>query len=360
MKFFGYFMHSPNYRKFLAVLSIALLILLGLNISLLIFEHDYPGGNIHSLGEAFWFSLVTLTTVGYGDYTPVSGGGRIVGGIMVGLSLSIFGLLIGQITNIMATIRDNKKLGYHGTGFSDHAVVIGWDHFGKSVVDQLMGVGKNVAIITDNQNDVDLIRKNYSKKNVYILFSEYTNFSLVRKSNIQQSSNVFVNLPNDTDKLVYILNLRKHFGDLKIIVTLDNSDLKNTFHSAGTTYTISKNEISSKLVASYIFEPDVAEYSEDIISFTENDDDHDIKEYIILDSNPYCGKDYSHAFMNLKQNCNSILIGISKKEGDQMVLYKNPSNSIKIQEGDYLIMITSNRSQTILNKIFQTEEGVIR
>ena len=80
---------------------------------------------------------------------------------------------------------------------------------------------------------------------------------------------MFINLTNDTEKLVYILNLKKSFPNLDYVVTLDNGDLKNTFISAGVTNTISKHEISSKLLASYMFEPDVAAYSESILSFAD-------------------------------------------------------------------------------------------
>ncbi len=352
-------MRSPDYKKFIFFITIATLLYVFLLSGLLFFEKNTTGGTIHRFDEAIWYSIVTLTTVGYGDYTPVSMGGRFIGIVFVILSLSVYGILIGQITNFMATVKQNKKLGYLGTDFENHTVIIGWNSFGKAVVDQLVGVGKKVAVITNNSNDLELIRENYNKKLVYILFSDLKNFDLIKKSNIHLASNVFINLPDDTEKLVYILNLRKVFGDLKIVVTLDNSDLKNTFHSAGTTYTISKNEISSKLLASYIFEPDVAEYSEDIMSYAEDEDDHDIKEFKVLKSNPYCGREYDYAFLNLKKNCNSILIGISKDEGNKRVLIKNPADQLVINENDYLIMITSNRSQKLLNKIFQTEEGFL-
>lgn len=352
-------MRTPNYRKFVVFIIFVFILYLLLLVGLVSFERNASGGTIHRFDEALWYSIVTLTTVGYGDYTPVSLGGRFIGIIFVMLSLSVYGILIGQITNFMATVKENRKLGYTGNDFKNHTVIFGWNAFGKAVVDQLVGVNKKVAIITSNRNDVELIRENYDKKSVYVLLADYTNYDLIRKSNIQSASNVFINMADDTEKLVFILNLRKIFGDLKFVVTLENSDLKNTFHSAGTTYTISKNEISSKLLASYIFEPDVAEYSEDIMSFAEEEDDHDIKEFKVLKSNPLCGKEYEEAFLNLKKTCNSILIGISKNQGRSRILIKNPSEPTKVEEGDYLIMITSNRSQKLLDKIFQTEEGFL-
>ena len=218
-------MTTPDYKKFSSYLFLVAVLYATLVIILLHFEQMDPESNITNLGQALWYSFVTLTTVGYGDYTPITLGGRLVGLVFLVLSLSIYGLLIGQITNFMDTIKENQKLGFNGTDFENHTVIIGWNSYGKAVVDQLVGVGQKVAFVTNVQNDIDLIRENYDKKFAYILLSEFTNFELIAKTNITKATNVFVNLKDDTEKLVYILNLKKAFGDLKLVVMLDNSDL---------------------------------------------------------------------------------------------------------------------------------------
>ena len=95
------------------------------------------------------------------------------------------------------------------------------------------------------------------------------------------------------------------------------------------------------------------------MSYASSEYDHDIKEFKVLKENPFCGRKYIDAFLGLKKNCNSILIGISKLEKGQRVLYKNPEDDISVLEGDYLIMITDARSEKLLDKVFQTEEGML-
>lgn len=46
-------------------------------------ERDYPGSSIHTYGEAVWWALVTITTVGFGDYVPVSPTGRVIATVML-------------------------------------------------------------------------------------------------------------------------------------------------------------------------------------------------------------------------------------------------------------------------------------
>lgn len=60
-------------------------------------EAGREGATIDSLPRAVWYSLVTLTTVGYGDLYPVSPLGRAVGGVFLLLSTGLLALLIGLI-----------------------------------------------------------------------------------------------------------------------------------------------------------------------------------------------------------------------------------------------------------------------
>ncbi|MEM6735295.1 MAG: NAD-binding protein, partial [Bacteroidota bacterium] len=270
-----------------------------------------------------------------------------------------YGVMIGQITSIMTKIRENNKLGMNGTNFTNHVVMIGWSDFGKSVVDQLIAAGRKIAVVTAEKDNVDIIQEFYPKKNVFTLFSDFNNYDLLEKLNMEDSSIVFVNFDDDTKKLVYVLNLKKHFDHLRFIVTLDNANLKKTFQSAGVTYALCKHEIASRLLASYIFEPDVAEYSEEILAYPETSENYDIKQYMILENNPFNGKPYDQVFYEMKKQFNAVLIGIVKMENGHRVLKKNPEETITIKGGDYLIMITNKNTENKLEKFFSVEEGYI-
>jgi voltage-gated potassium channel len=351
-------MKKVNLSKIGLILLVSLIGYFILLMVIVNFEKENPESTIRSLYDAIWWSAVTLTSVGYGDLVPTTEGGRLIGFIFLFGSLTIFAILIGQITSIMNNLKENKRLGQYGTNLKNHAVIVGWNSFGKTVTDQLTGAGKQVAIITKTKTDIDFIRENYPASKVFALYTDYNTIEHLNKANVTESSIVFVNLEDDTEKLVYILNLKKTYADLKYIVSLDNADLKQTFVTAGVTYALSKNEIASKLLASYIFEPDVATFNEEIIAVAETDELYDIKQYQVLKSNPYIGVLYSKVFYDIKKACNAVLVGMVKCEENNRVLLKNPETDVTVNEKDYLLLLVNGLGEKKLTKLFHTKEGI--
>ena len=357
----GVGVHLKYSQKIILQIAFLLGVFLLLVYLLVIFERNSNQSSLVDFENALWFGFVTVSTVGYGDIFPVTLYGRFVALILILCSLGVYGLLIGGITSLMNTYKENQRLGYQGTTFSDHAVILGWDEIARNVVDQLVGVYRKVAIVTDDMSSVNIIRELYEqyKRYIYVLHSDYASIEAMRRANFESAAVIFLNFESDMDKLVYVLNTKKLLPRKKFVVILNNASLRNAFKSAGVMYAVAKNEIASKILASYIFEPDVAEYSEDILSYAEGDMDYDIKQYRLTPENPYRDREYQYAFFDMKKRFNAVLIGVGRSDSSgKRILVKNPSGSLKLEVGDYLIMILNGRSSKEVLNMFKVNEGV--
>jgi voltage-gated potassium channel len=66
----------------------------------LLFEEKAKGSNIHSYPDALWWAIVTVTTVGYGDRYPVSGGGRAVAVVLMLVGIGLIGVLTATVASV--------------------------------------------------------------------------------------------------------------------------------------------------------------------------------------------------------------------------------------------------------------------
>ncbi|AFU69570.1 ion transporter, ion-trans_2 superfamily [Psychroflexus torquis ATCC 700755] len=74
----------------------------------LYFEKDV--GNIKTAEDALWWSYITITTVGYGDYYPVTDLGKLTASILILNGIAIFGAIVSYITDRVNTIKRKSSL----------------------------------------------------------------------------------------------------------------------------------------------------------------------------------------------------------------------------------------------------------
>ncbi len=80
-------------------LTAAVVLVLNGAVIVYLFERHAPGSNIHTLRDAVWWSSVTVTTVGYGDFYPVTAGGRITACFVMGTGLLTLAVVTAQVAS---------------------------------------------------------------------------------------------------------------------------------------------------------------------------------------------------------------------------------------------------------------------
>jgi voltage-gated potassium channel len=95
-----------NLDRFLVVA--ALLVLNGAAV-VYFFERDAHGSNIHTFGESVWWAITTVSTVGYGDYYPVTTGGKIAAGLIMAIAVLTLAVVTAQVAASFMDQRSRRR-----------------------------------------------------------------------------------------------------------------------------------------------------------------------------------------------------------------------------------------------------------
>jgi voltage-gated potassium channel len=89
-----------QYVAFITIL-LTIIVLAASSVFVLQFESKSSDANIHTGGDALWYSIVTITTVGYGDRYPVTAGGRIAAAFIMFMGVGIIGALASILSSLL-------------------------------------------------------------------------------------------------------------------------------------------------------------------------------------------------------------------------------------------------------------------
>lgn len=121
------------------------------------FESGAAGGHVRGLSDALWYGVVTMTTTGYGDVTPVTPLGRLVGVALMFGGIGLLSVFTATFASVLVTQRIREGRGLDEIRMKDHLIVCGWSQYAEQVLEALATAGRGDRVVLVNELPEDVI-----------------------------------------------------------------------------------------------------------------------------------------------------------------------------------------------------------
>jgi len=312
-----------------------------------------------SLGSSLYWAVITMTTVGYGDISPESAGGKIVSGILSCVGILLYGYLGAMIMYIVMESSLSGVFGMNKCKYEDHFLICGWTDLSEIVLLELLADKRQVAVITEEQDDVPMIKRMEEDGNVFPIFGDPSKAEILEQANLKEAAVVVLAMEDDSKNLITTLHVKEENPKARIIVKTSRAELKKTMKIAGVTYVVTPHVMAGRLIASAAFEPEVANFVEDVTSATDVGG-HDLRQYTISQARAGSIGELSK---QLRQKSNTTLVGIARKKAkegtgiEQWVVHPNPRDTEKVKAGDVIILLGNDEEFEKAEEFLGTKQG---
>ena len=252
-----------------SILSVIMLIYS--TISEYLIENPINSSGIHSLFESLWWTMQTITTVGYGDVTIVGTYGKLNAMLVMVFGIGSFSFLLVSIAAEILDATILRRIGAKVTRMKDHVIVCNYGSNGKEILESILKEKESLVYLGGSKPPID------NDKLDFVNGSPLEDEDL-KKAGIMSAKMVVIfpderstgKNPNATDAetILSAMNARRLNPDAFIIVELMNESNSSHARKGGIQEIIVRGKLSSYLIMKSIKEGNVGKFIQNILEPT--------------------------------------------------------------------------------------------
>jgi len=323
---------STKKFEFLTLLMFSSIVIFVSSVLIYVMEANNPDSPIDTLYEAFYWSIVTISTVGYGDITPATDEGRLVAMFVITAGIAVLAfttsLVVSAFTEKLDEIRETKSID-DLRKLDEFYLICGYQNITKELVKKLSKNNK-LIIIDEDKSRVEQAHKDGFNAFNYDPGSAESYRKLHINLNTQVKA-VLCMMEDDVENVYTALTVRSLDKEVMILSLLMNKINRKKLLFAGVNEILFPQELVGLIAKEFVGKPVAFEVIHALRSEYTN---VNIEEVIITDKmleNLEFVKDLDNTKYRL------VLLGLYQKKGEDFIF--NPPGNTLLEQGDYLVLI---------------------
>lgn len=235
--------------------------------------------------ESFWWALVTMTTVGYGDITPATQAGRLTAMVLMFCGVSIMALISASIASIMVENRLKKGKGLQQLKLRDHLIVAGWSPRIEVILDNLetslRGTVRDVVLVNQQgEAEIEPLVEKYHNLVIHFVHGDPAQDFQLKRANADRAAEAIVlastSGPEGSDEaadgrtIKIVMSVRSLSKDIKIFAEVRGAQNEPHLYRAGVDEVISSSEMGANVLANAPLSPGLPVLLRGLLAFHGN------------------------------------------------------------------------------------------
>jgi voltage-gated potassium channel len=294
--------------------------------------------------DSLYMTVITLSTIGYGEVNPVSQPGRIFTLVLIVMGVGFFLYVIGNVVQFLVEGRIRLVLGRHKLDkqighLNNHYIVCGYGRMGRALCRYLIQKGLKFVVVEKNEDRIPVMNTDH----VLYIAGEAAVEENLRKAGITRASNLIATLGTDADNVFLVLLAKGLNPNLYVVARASQNASKKPLDTAGADVVVSPFDVGARRMAHAILRPNVIRFLE--FAFADEDTDFHIEEIAVAESSQLVGVSLMDS--GIRQDYNLMILSIIKADGEMVF---NPAANTTIKSDEKVIAVGSNENLGRLEK----------
>jgi len=295
--------------------------------------------------ESLYTTIQTISTVGYGDYTPQTGEGKLFTIILIIFGVGTMLYTVGMLAETMVEGRLRALVGKGKQGkmiekMKNHYIICGCGRIGQLICRELKADKMDFVVI---DSDTEVIQKIEEDGFVYYR-GDATQDKTLLGAGIKRAKGIVCVLPTDAENLYVILTAKELNPDIYVLSRSEEEESEHRLLRAGADRVMSPYTLGGMRMAMAILRPAMLDFIE--ITTRRQSLELRMEEMAVCDGSPIIGKSLEES--EIRHNYGLIIVAV-KKESGKMIF--NPLASYTIEKGDKLIAMGEDDNVSRFTKV---------